>query len=114
MTGRPRRLALGGATNMVTRSKILDAILQLLMEVNSARAAERHHRDQVQVQSLRLIEDLELLSLPATAEQQGLSSANVQHVRTLISEAVAFSNSREWQAAENAVQRAIQRWNAGR
>ena len=93
---------------MVTRAKISDAILQLLLEVQG------HHLDQVQVQSLRLIEDLELLSVPAAAEQQGLSSVNVHYLRSLISEALALSNSGDWQAAENAVQRAIERWNEER
>jgi hypothetical protein len=94
--------------NMVTRSKISDAILNLLRDVQG------HHIDQVQLHSARLIEDLESLSLPVTAEQQGLSSVNIHFVRTLVSEALALANSAEWHAAENAVQRAIQRWNEER
>ena len=93
---------------MVTRAKISDAVLNLLL------AVQGHHLDRVQLHSTQLIKDLELLSSPANAEPQGLSSVNVHYVRTLISEALELSNSHEWRATENAVQQAIQRWNEER
>lgn len=93
---------------MVTRAKITDAILNLLL------AVQGHHIDRVKLHSTQLIEDLEVLSWPANATEQGLSSVNVHYVRSRFSEALTLSNSNQWQAAETAMQRAIQRWNEER
>jgi hypothetical protein len=105
---------------MVNRDAISQTLSQLLLKIQG------HDSGQVQVQSLLLIEDLELLTRPISdpaktdrgqqlpivpAEQLGRSSANVRYVRSLISEAVALSNSSQWHAAENAVQRAVELWN---
>jgi hypothetical protein len=105
---------------MINRDAISQALAQLLLKVQG------HDSDQVQVQSLLLIDELERLIRPipdptktvhglvpivVPAEQLGLSSANVRYVRSLISEAVALSNSTNWHAAENAVQHAVDRWN---
>ena len=46
----------------------------------------------------------------AAAEQLDLSAANVRYVRSLLSEAVALSNSGQWIAALNAMQRAVDCW----
>jgi hypothetical protein len=105
---------------MVNRDAISQALSQLLLKIQG------HDIDQVQVQSLLLIDELERLIRPISdptktarglapvvvpAEQLGLSSANVRYVRSLIDEAVSHSNSGNWHAAENAVQRAVDRWN---
>lgn len=105
---------------MVNREPISQALSQLLLKIQG------HDGDQVQVQSLLLINELERLIRPISdptktvrglapvivpAEQLGLSSANVRYVRSLVSEAVALSNSGNWHAAENAIQRAVDRWN---
>lgn len=106
---------------MLNREAISQALSELREHVRSRNAG------QVRSHAALLMEQLDLLTRPIrdrtktetrsirppviAAERQGLSVANIRYVRSLVSEALVLSGSDQWEAAKNAAQRALDRWN---
>lgn len=106
---------------MVNRDSISQAIAELREHVRA------RNTSQARAHASLLMDELDRLTRPVhgatttdarSAEPPvipavglGLSVANIRFVRSLISEALVLSGSGQWEAAKNAMQRAVDRWN---
>lgn len=102
---------------MANRDSIYQALVSLLLVIQGK------HIDQIDRQAKTLIQELDRLVHPSSnatttdqktlllCESIGLSALTVRFVRSLVGEATVLATTEEWRAAENAMQRAIDRWN---